>query len=76
MMESNQNINKVWKIFPSAYFIVKGGEYREKSQSKHRTKWTKVSFFISAVTNDPNQKFNIPISIDISIKTYQCVCIR
>jgi hypothetical protein len=24
---------------------------------------------VSAVTNNPNQKFNIPISIDISIKT-------
>ena len=31
---------------------------------------------ISAVTNNPNQKFNIPISIDISIKTHQFVCIR
>ena len=29
---------------------------------------TKVSFLVSVVTNNPNQKFNIPISIDISIK--------
>ena len=29
--------------------------------------------FISAVTNNPNQKSNIPISIDISIKTHLCV---
>ena len=28
------------------------------------------------MTNNSNQKFNIPISIDISIKTYQFVCIR
>ena len=31
---------------------------------------------VSEVTNNGNQKFNIPTSIDISIKTHQFVCIR
>ena len=28
------------------------------------------------MTKNPNQKFNIPISIDISIKTHQCTEVR
>ena len=36
---------------------------------------TKVIFF-GLCSDNGNQKFNIPISIDISIKTHQFVCIR
>ena len=62
--------------------ITQVGQKYSSSKKSHRDVSTgkflvlKQISFISAVTNNSNQKFNIPISIDISIKTHLSVCIN
>ena len=48
---------------------------RQSSTTIDHTLQGKEFSLVCAVTSNGNQKFNIPISIDISIKTHQFACV-
>ena len=73
VLHKMDHFSPLWNCIDLYIFI--SNTYNEKLSPNLDILINWVSSF-SVVANNPTQKFKIPISIDISIKTHQFLCIR